>query len=225
VTSDPAQSSAAPGPPLVTVSATYGAGGSVVAPALARRLEVPFVQRVTTTVGGLSEAEVGGEHLAPDEKRNAPIHWLLASFTQAMPTGPTVSPPTTDHQHRELRQGAEGGIRRLAHEGGGVVLGRAAAVILGKNCGFHVRLDGPAALRARQGAAIEEISLEQAHANQHAADRARTNYVRRLYHVDPADPALYHLVIDSTAIPLDAIVDIILQARSAYAGAIPNPTA
>ena len=37
---------------LVTVSASYGAGGSVVAPALAQRLGVPFLQRATTSTGG-----------------------------------------------------------------------------------------------------------------------------------------------------------------------------
>ena len=36
---------------LVTVSATYGAGGAVVAPALAERLGVPFVQRATNSAG------------------------------------------------------------------------------------------------------------------------------------------------------------------------------
>jgi len=46
----------APAPPrpdmrLITVSASYGAGGSVVAPALAGRLGLPFLQRVTTSEG------------------------------------------------------------------------------------------------------------------------------------------------------------------------------
>jgi hypothetical protein len=36
---------------LVTVSASYGAGGAVVAPALAERLGVPFEQRATTSAG------------------------------------------------------------------------------------------------------------------------------------------------------------------------------
>ena len=217
------QTAAGPGPRLVTISAAYGAGGSVVAPALAQRLEVPFEHRVTTTVGGLDKSELSCEHLASDEKRDSPIHWLLASFTQSMPTGPTVSPPTTDRQDQELRQRAEAGIRRLADSGAGVILGRAAAVILGKSRGFHVRLDGPLDLRVRQGAAIEEISLEQARTNQRPADRARTNYVRRLYRVDPADASLYHLVIDSTALPLDAVVEIILLARSAHVEFTPQP--
>jgi cytidylate kinase len=39
--------------------------------------------------------------------------------------------------------------------------------------------------------------------------------VRHFYHVDARDPALYHLVIDSTAIPLGACADIIVEAAQA----------
>ena len=49
-----------------------------------------------------------------------------------------------------------------------------------------------------------------------AADRARIAYVRRLYRADPADPRHYHLVIDSTAIPLDTVTEIILRALAAF---------
>jgi cytidylate kinase len=49
----------------------------------------------------------------------------------------------------------------------------------------------------------------------HRADKARTAYVRRLYRVNPADASHYHLVIDSTVIPLDAVTEIILQTMSA----------
>ena len=34
-------------------------------------------------------------------------------------------------------------MRHLAADGAGVILGRGAAVALGKELGFHVRLDGP----------------------------------------------------------------------------------
>jgi cytidylate kinase len=97
-----------------------------------------------------------------------------------------------------------------------VILGRAAAVVLGKDRGFHVRLDGPAERRAAQGAAIEGISKEQARARLRAADKARTAYVHRLYRRDPADASLYHLVIDSTAIPLDTVIELILVAARAH---------
>jgi cytidylate kinase len=201
---------------LVTVSATYGAGGAVVAPALADRLGVPFLQRATTSAGGVGEAGPCAEPLTSDEARLTPAHWLIACLTSAMPTGPTQSPPPSSHQDENLRRHCEEGIWSLAGADAGVILGRGAAVVLGKDRGFHVRLDGPPKLRAVQGAAIEGISVAEARRHLNAADRTRDAYVRRLYRTDSADPRHYHLVIDSTAIPLDAVTDVILRALSSF---------
>ncbi|HEY6297069.1 MAG TPA: cytidylate kinase family protein, partial [Streptosporangiaceae bacterium] len=109
--------------------------------------------------------------------------------------------------------------------GGGVILGRAAAVVLGKDRGFHVRLDGPAARRVSRGAEIEGISAAEAQVRLRAADKARVAYVRRLYRTDPADPSLYHLVIDSTAIPVDTVIELILVAAHAHHAATEGATA
>jgi cytidylate kinase len=209
-----------PGVRLITVSAAYGAGGSVVAPALARRLGLPFLQRVTTSEGHVAEPGPCDEQLSEEEVKTTPVHRLLASFTEAMPAGPTQSPPSTHHQDQHLRGHGEAGIQRLLAVGGGVILGRAAAVVLGKDRGFHVRLDGPPDRRIAQGAAVEGITEEQARARIRAADKARTAYVRRLYRCDPADPSLYHLVIDSTAIPLDTVVELIITAARAHSAAL-----
>ena len=220
----PDRSAAPPGPAvrLITVSASYGAGGSVVAPALAGRLGLPFLQRVTTSEGRVAEPGPCDEQLSPEEVKATPVHRLLAHFTQAMPAGPTQSPPSTHHQDEHLRGHGEAGIQRLLAGGRGVILGRAAAVVLGKDRGYHVRLDGPAGRRVLQGAAIEGISAEQARARLRAADKTRTAYVRRLYRCDPADPSLYHLVIDSTAIPLDTVIDLIVTAALAHQAPVPE---
>jgi cytidylate kinase len=200
---------------LVTVSASYGAGGSVVAPALAKLLSVPFLPRFTT-----SEGTPGGpgpclEQLVPREAELTPAHRLFASLTQAMPAGPTQSPPPARHHEDILRRQCEAGIRQLAADRAGVILGRGAAVVLGREQGLHVRLDGPPAARAALGAAIEGIALDQARRHLSAADKARDAYVRRLYRADPADPRYYHLMIDSTVIALDTVTEIILRALSA----------
>src|SRR6201996_4908424 len=157
---------------LITVSAAYGAGGSVVAPALAERFGLPFLQRVTTSEGHIAEPGPCDEQLSVEEIKATPVHRLLAHFTQAMPAGPTQSPPSTHHQDEHLRGHGETGIQRLLAGGGGVILGRAAAVVLGKDRGFHVRLDGPAGRRAAQGAAVEGISRDQARQRLRAADKA-----------------------------------------------------
>ena len=204
---------------LISVSASYGAGGSVVAPALATRLNLPFLQRVTTSEGHPVPPGPCDEQLLIDEVKATPVHRLLAALTEAMPTGPTHSPPSSHHEDHHLRVHGEAGIQRLLGTGGGVILGRAAAVVLGKDRGFHVRLDGPPGRRVAQGAVIERISEEEARVRLRAADRARSAYVRRLYRVDPSDPSLYHLVIDSTAIPLDAVIELILAAVRAHEAA------
>jgi len=223
----PDGSAAPPGPAvrLITVSAAYGAGGSVIAPALADRLGLPFLQRVTTSEGHVAGPGPCDEQLSAEEVKVTPVHRLLAHFTQAMPAGPTQSPPSTHHQDEHLRGHGEAGIHRLlAAAGGGVILGRAAAVVLGKDRGFHVRLDGPDERRVVQGAAIEGISEEQARERLRAADKARTAYVRRLYRCDPANPSLYHLVIDSTAISLDTVTELIVTAARIHQPPDPEPS-
>jgi cytidylate kinase len=201
---------------LITVSAAYGTGGSVVAPALAERLGVPFVDRVTGSASRPPHLS-RWERLTPEEARHTPPHRLLASLTHAMPTGPTLSPPTSHHHDHDIRSAFEADIFKAAAAGQGVILGRAAAVVLGPDRGYHVRLDGPPHRRLTQGAAVEGVSIDEARAHMDAADKARAAYVRRLYRTDPTRPALYHLVIDSTAIPLETVVDIILTANSAHA--------
>jgi cytidylate kinase len=75
-----------------------------------------------------------------------------------------------------------------------------------------IRLGGGEDRRIVQGAAIEGIDLQEARVRLRASDGARDAYVRRLYRVDPADSSLYHLVIDTTAVPLEVAVELILGA-------------
>ena len=110
----------------------------------------------------------------------------------------------------------------LASAGRGVVLGRAAAVVLGRDRGFHVRLDGPPDRRLAQGALVEGVSVDEARAHMQAADKARTSYVRRLYGADPTAACHYHLVIDSTSLPLDIVVEVILLTSAAVVATGPQ---
>ena len=77
---------------------------------------------------------------------------------------------------------------------------------------LHVLLDGPAPARVIQAMAIEGIDRDAAARRLERTDRARLAYHQTLYCVDPRSPALYHLIIDSTAIPLDTVVDLIAAA-------------
>jgi cytidylate kinase len=78
-----------------------------------------------------------------------------------------------------------------------------------------VLLGGPREARIRQGMEIEGVDRKTAERRQQANDRARIEYVRRSYGVDPLDPDLYHLVLDSPALGLDTCVDLVVAASEA----------
>jgi cytidylate kinase len=106
-----------------------------------------------------------------------------------------------------------------AAESGGVILGRGGQVILRDRPGvLHVLLGGPREARIRQGMEIEGVDRKTAERRQQANDRARVEYVRRSYGVDPLDPDLYHLVLGSPALGLDTCVDLIVAASGARMG-------
>jgi cytidylate kinase len=48
-----------------------------------------------------------------------------------------------------------------------------------------------------------------------ANDRTREAYVRHFYRCDPSAARHYHLVIDSTAVPVETVVDIVVTAARA----------
>ena len=164
---------------LVAISSPYGAGGSRVAPALAKRLNVPFLDRPAGTepehdegAGLLSQARLDRARLG-----HARRGWSSRTSSRATRAG--------------ARSRTE--LRALQESGGGVVLGRAAAVLLRDDPRvLRVLLTGPPERRIEQGMAIEGIDRET------AARRLRAHRPR------------------AARLPPDALLR-----RSAQAGALP----
>ncbi len=77
---------------------------------------------------------------------------------------------------------------------------------------LHVRLDGPPERRVEQAIELEGLQRGDAERLRRDGDRAREAYVRHFYGCDARDPALYHLVIDSTALSPEAVVEVIVAA-------------
>jgi hypothetical protein len=203
---------------LITLSAPYGAGGSQIGPEVAERLGVPFLDRAIPT--GVAErlAVPLQEALDRDESVGAPLarmtNWL-GHVGQAF-GAPAALPEDTDGD--AYRLATEQVIREHAAGPGAVMLGRAAAVVLREEPGaLHVRLDGPVDARIRQGMRLEDVDRSIAERHVGDTDRAREAYVEHFYRVDPRDPSLYHLVIDSTAIALGACAALIVDAARSRA--------
>ncbi|HET9071204.1 MAG TPA: cytidylate kinase-like family protein [Acidimicrobiales bacterium] len=214
--------------PVITISASYGAGGSVIAPRLAEALALPLVDRLLTAdvsaeaVGRLDEDPHSEEGLSEGERAASPGSRLFTYLARASGVYGLSAPPLLVEPEEELRQQAEAGLAEIREGGGGVVLGRAGAVVLAERPRtFHVRLDGPPAARARQAAVIEGIPEERATERLAQTDRSRELWVRRLYRADPLDPGWYHLWLDTTAFGLDGSVDLLLDAAHRFLGMAP----
>jgi MFS family permease len=210
---------------VVTISASFGAGGAVVGPAVARRLGLPFLDRAVPFRVAQLLGVSPGNALAHDEQvQGAMIRSLVNLIGAPVAFGPCGLQTRPADDEETFRQATEKVLWELAAGAGAVVLGRAAAVVLASCPGaLHVRLDGGAPARASRSAAREGIGEEAAWQLLNQTDRARAAYARQLYGADPADPRLYHLVIDTTAVPFDACADAIAALATTPAGAAPRP--
>jgi cytidylate kinase len=96
---------------------------------------------------------------------------------------------------------------------GGVILGRGGMILLADAPdALHVMLGGERRRRVSRVAEREGISAHQAARSVREHDRARREYIRRAFGVDPDDRALYHLVIDTTALGIDGSLEVVLTA-------------
>jgi cytidylate kinase len=201
---------------VVTVSASYGAGGSEIGPAVAEALGLPFVDRAVPAEVArrldvpLEEAE------RQDESVDTGLGRVISSMAlvpELAGAGPLAYRTFADEH--AFREKTEEVLREIA-AGGGVVLGRAAAFVLADHPGvLHVRLDGPVdarvALVVRRTGRPEPDVRRELRSN----DAARTAYVRHFYRRDPTRARHYHLVLDTTVIPWETAADLVVAAARA----------
>ncbi|HXY43526.1 MAG TPA: cytidylate kinase-like family protein [Acidimicrobiales bacterium] len=201
---------------VVTMSGSYGAGGSVIGPAVARHLGVPFLDRAVparvSTGGPLSTEEAAVEERTPNL-----IERIVATFAR-LPNafGPGVPTPEDGFvQEEDLRRETESRVRAFVERhGSGVILGWGATVILPE--AFHVRLDGPPERRIQRAMEIQGIDRDEGQRRQGDTDRVRSQYMRRLHGKDWNDLRLYHLVLDTTAMSLETASQLVAQAAISY---------
>jgi cytidylate kinase len=198
--------------PLVTLSASYGAGGSRLGPQLAERLGVPFLDRAIPAAVAqrlavpLEDARVHDQSIGSLLSR---MVLRLAPVGQAW--GATA--PVDSIDDVAYCQATEQIIREQAASGDGVILGRAAALVLKDDPrALHVRLDGDPDARVEQAMRLREVDRETAERELPETDKAREAYVKHFYRADPRECAHYHLTIDSTAVPLETALELIVMA-------------
>ncbi len=211
--------------PGVTISAGYGAGGSLVAPLVAERLGVQLLDRaISVKVAAqlnvtVEEAQAGAPNRSLIE-RLLTFMSPMATDTMGTPADleSTSSASGISDEAATFREEAER-IMSEAFADGAVVIGRAgAAAFRDATDILRVRLYGP--IQARL------FRVQQTQGGEPAAilkqlkqvDAARDTYVRRLYRISVDEPSVFHLQIDSTALSIPDCANLIVIAYRALVG-------
>ncbi|MDT7558535.1 MAG: hypothetical protein QOI50_6805 [Pseudonocardiales bacterium] len=203
---------------VVTVSAAFGAGGGTIGPAVAERLDVPFIDRAIPAAVADDLGVSIEDALSRDEQVKG---WLSRMLAAAAPLSSDYmigyDPPRMallpDAEFVNCTQSA---IRKVVCAKGGVILGRAAAIVLRDHpTAVHVRLDGDPDRRVRRAMRTMHLSEQQARDALDHNDSARTSYVKHFYRTDPANPCHYHMLLDSTRLSVETCADLIVAAAKA----------
>lgn len=203
--------SAATSKPVVTIYGTYGAGARQVGRAVARELGLPFFGPAFS-----SEALEGGS----EEVRAQEATFLTKVIAlMAAAFGASVIPEGSLEGHRqELIAENHRQVQGCAHLGG-VMVGRHGALLLADRPNtVHVLLTGSVEDRVERAAAESGIAREHAARRLEREDHVRADMAIALFGWDPRIPDHYDLVVNTSRIPLDAVVEMVLAAVRAVRG-------
>jgi len=197
---------------VITISRQLGAGGAFVGQELAGKLNIFFADRaiLRDAAKRLSTFE---ENLESREER---LLSFWHSFLKTVPhedviTVPSVT-PALEYTDQELFDSEAEIIKKIAREHPAIILGR---------CGHYILRDEPnhvsVFLHANKDFRVERIQQLYNLPNDAAtemvekSDKDRAAYCKRFTHQEWTNTANYDLSIDTSKIPLEKVVELILQ--------------
>jgi cytidylate kinase len=192
---------ARPTPPCIGVSRLPGSGGSEVARRVAEQLDfgcfgadiVNWIERER----GIQHRLVAGldEHV-----RSLIERYVTDSFRSGV-----------FHESEYLRHVVRT-VATLSERGRTVIIGRGASFILPKERSLRVLVVAPLSARTERIAAEREVSPERATQIVRDATAERREFLRHHFGVDPDDPTLYDLIVNTDTLGIDTSVSLIVDA-------------
>ena len=188
-----------PHPPIVTLFGLRGSAATDIGPKLAERLGVRYIPQALSS-DELAESQ--GTVMLTDSgisrwiRRMAPQMSGLADASNL-----AVNRKIANDNTYKVMQSVDGG---------GVILGRNAALVLGRVQGvLHVRIVSPFKKRVERVERVTGLDREQAAQQCRTEDRMRAELASALYQWDPNDDEYYDLVINSGQLTHEQIIDLI----------------
>jgi len=184
---------------VITVSRVAGSGGRSLAQELSQRLQLDLhdqslVDRIASD-RNLDRAVVA--QLDEKPARQSEL-WVKGVFNRRI------------FMKDEYRTALEHTITSLAAAGGAVFLGRGANLILKERADVRVRVIAPWNVRLHRIMKRTGFSRPEARALMEETDRARDDFVRTVFAVEPGDPANFDLTLNSDRMTCDTMAETVL---------------
>lgn len=191
--------------PVVTINGSYGAGAKQVGRGVARQLGLPYFGPAFS-----SEALEGGHE---DVRAQEATFLTRMIAVMAAAFGVSVIPDGTLESHRkELIEENHRQVQGCARLGG-VLVGRHGALLLADRPNtVHVLLTGTLEDRIERAASEAGITREHAARRAEREDHVRADMAIALFDWDPRIPNHYDLVVNTSRIPLDGVIEAVLAA-------------
>lgn len=227
---------------VITVAREEGSGGREIAQELARKLKLTYVddQLIKLATGRLG---IPAEELADfDEKvlprmpeisqmlqqfRDMPLSSILApdrdvyGIVKEKPAPPPAAPVPALTEREANMEGYQVLVERLitevAEHGHAVIVGRGANFILKNWPGvIHLFFRAPLQDRIERVAYVEHLDKEAAARRVTELDIQRAAFIKQTFGADWANPDHYHLVVNTSQMPLAAATASVAQFVKAW---------
>ena len=191
--------------PVVTINGSYGAGAKQVGRGVAHQLGLPYFGPAFS-----SEALEGGHE---DVRAQEATFLTRMIAVMAAAFGVSVIPDGTVELHKkELIEENHRQVQGCARLGG-VMVGRHGALLLADRPNtVHVLLTGTVEDRIERAASEAGITREHAARRVEREDHVRADMAIALFDWDPRIPDHYDLVVNTSRIPLDGVIEAVLAA-------------
>jgi cytidylate kinase len=199
--------------PVVTVTGPDGAHGDELAQQLAKDLgfdhfDREIIHRIAESAQ-LSERVVAS---VDGTKRELLTDWLAALASRVY-----LSP--TQYRYHLARV-----IGAIAQQGGAVILGRGAHLLLGRGEALRVLAVAPLEDRVRNVMHSHDLPEREARQRIVEVDADRRAFILTHFHAELADPAAFDLVVNTAALGLDGSIAAIRSALAVWRGSwSPSP--
>jgi cytidylate kinase len=208
----------------VTVSREYGSGGGEIAARIAERLGWSLVDHhlVAEVAATLNEPEERAD--ACDERSGGLMAHLIDAVQLIAPWSGAVPGVTAEEEHRRHYQALCEVVRSAADAGNVVIVGRGSqAILAGRRDVLNLRVIAPIERRVAYVAQREGLSEDDARARIRGKDHDRAVWLQTFEGVQPNDPHLYDLTINTGVLPLDVAVQLALDALAGKASRLSAP--